>query len=290
MTDLIVTDLHKRYGKKHVLQGINVAFTHGQIYGLLGRNGVGKSTLLRIINNRTLPDSGMVTLNDQTVIDNETAQNRIFLMSDATLYPAEQKVAWQFKMTKAMFGGFDDALATRLVQAFHVDTTQRLGRLSTGYKTIVKLIIALCVPCDFILLDEPVLGLDAANRQLFYQELLATFSERPRTFIIATHLITEIATLVNQVVVIEHGVVTLDQDADELRAKGQMVTGPAAAVHDWLGTTQILRTTSLGGMITAYTIDAPIEKPLPAGVRLEALDLQQLFIELTREAGETVES
>lgn len=290
MTDLQITDIHKHYGKKQVLQGINVTFTQGQIYGLLGRNGVGKSTLLRIINNRTLPDSGTVTLDGQPVFDNEAAQNRIFLMSDAMLYPAEQKVGWQFKMTKAMFGGFDTALAAHLVQAFHVDTTQRLGRLSTGYKTIVKLIIALCVPCDFILLDEPVLGLDAPNRQLFYQELLATFSDRPRTFIIATHLIGEIATLVNQVVVIEHGEVTLDQDADELRAKGQMVSGPAAAVHDWLGSTKILRTTSLGGMITAYTIDAPIEKPLPAGVNLDALDLQQLFIELTRGAGDKVEN
>ncbi|MFD1430797.1 ATP-binding cassette domain-containing protein [Lacticaseibacillus mingshuiensis] len=282
MTELKVTNVAKHFGRKNVLSGINVTFTDGQIYGLLGRNGVGKSTLLRLLNNRLLADRGQITLDGASVVDNEAAQNRIFLMSAEMLYPAEQKVSWVFKITKQLYGDFDDALAAHLVSVFHVDTTSRLSRLSTGYKTLVKLIVALCVPCDFVLLDEPVLGLDAPNRQLFYQELMATFTDRPRTFIIATHLIEEISQLVNRVVVIERGVVTLDQDADELRQRGKMVTGPAATVRDWLADVKVLRTNALGGVLAAYTLDAPLEKPLPAGVTMEAMNLQQLFIELTR--------
>lgn len=104
-----------------------------------------------------------------------------------------------------------------------LDPHQRFRKLSTGYRTIAKLIIALCVPCEFVMLDEPVLGLDANNREIFYQELANTFASKPRTFIIASHLIEEIENLVTHVFVLDGGTITLDEDVADLTAKGRVL-------------------------------------------------------------------
>ncbi|WP_125702336.1 ATP-binding cassette domain-containing protein [Lacticaseibacillus daqingensis] len=285
MSELKFKHVTKQYGDQAVLKGVDMTWAAGHLYGLLGRNGVGKSTLMRIVNNRTFATHGSVLLDGTSVVENEAAQNRIFLMSDAMLYPADRTVAWVFQITKALYGDFDDTRAAHLTRVFKLDPNQRLGRLSTGYKTIAKLIVALCVPCDFVLLDEPVLGLDAPFREQFYQELLATYTERPRTFVIATHLIEEIATLIDHVFVLADGRITLDEDTESLMAKGRVVSGPAGLVRDYLSGVNVLRTRSMGGMLTAYTLDAPLETPLPAGVTLEGMDLQRLFIELTAEVG-----
>lgn len=275
----------RNFGRKQVLRGVNMTWAAGQLYGLLGRNGAGKSTLMKIVNNRLFPTAGKVLLDGKSVTENAAAQNRIFLMSAATLYPGDSRIAQLFTLTRQMYGSFDDQLAAHLVQAFGLDPHQRLRKLSTGYRTIAKLIIALCVPCDFVMLDEPVLGLDANNREIFYQELAATFAKRPRTFIIASHLIEEIENLVTHVFVLDGGTITLDEDVADLAVKGRVVTGPAALVREWLSGTCVLRTVQLGGMVTAYTLDAPLEKPLPTGVSVDGMDLQQLYLELTRTGG-----
>ncbi|WP_225048585.1 ATP-binding cassette domain-containing protein [Lacticaseibacillus kribbianus] len=282
MSEIKFKNVTKRYGNKQVLRGVNATWEAGKIYALLGRNGAGKSTLMRIVNNRTFATSGAVTLDGKSVVENEAAQNRIFLMSSAQLYPADRRLSWLFALTRRMYGGFDDALATHLLDAFELHDTAKIGQLSTGYQTIARLIIALCVPCDFVLLDEPVLGLDAPARELFYQELLATYAERPRTFVIATHLIEEVADLVENVNVLAGGEIVLAEDVATVLAKGRIVSGPAGLVTDYLRDTPVMRKQALGGMLTAYTLDAPLERPLPAGVTLAGMDLQRLFIELTR--------
>ncbi|MFN1208801.1 ABC transporter ATP-binding protein, partial [Enterococcus lactis] len=82
---------------------------------------------------------------------------------------------------------YDVDLQEKLVKEFRLDVNQKLNKLSTGYQSIVKIIISLCVPCKFIMLDEPTLGLDARNREIFQSNLIETYSENPRTFVISTH-------------------------------------------------------------------------------------------------------
>lgn len=286
MSMITIAQVAKRYHQKPVLQDVNLTLAADQIYGLLGRNGAGKSTLMRIIANRTRIKSGTVTLDGESVFENERAQNRIYLMSTAKLLPQEEKVSKLFKLLKMMYGEFDLDYADRLAQAFDLDTTSKLRKLSTGYQTIANLIMALCVPCDFIFLDEPVLGLDANHRELFYRALTETYSARPRTFVIATHLIEEVSGLLNHVFVLADGKITLDEDVDVLQQRGRQISGPAALVQDYLQGVPVLHTTRLGGMMTAYCLQTPLERPLPAGVSLDGMNLQRLFIEVTRKPGD----
>ncbi|WP_390407175.1 ATP-binding cassette domain-containing protein [Lacticaseibacillus jixiensis] len=286
MSELVITDIHKDFAGKPVLTGVTTTFQEATIYGLLGRNGVGKSTLMKIINNRLRVRRGTITLDGESVFENERAQNRIFLMSDAKLWPSGIKIKQLFKLVGELYGSFDTKLAAELARKFRLNVDERLGKQSTGYQTIANLVVALCVPCDFVFLDEPVLGLDANHRELFYQEFLATYAMRPRTFVIATHLIEEVSGLLSHVMVIDRGQVRLDEDTETLQQLGRVVSGPAALVEDYLTDVPVISSTRLGGMLTAYTLHAPLQRPLPADVSLDGIQLQRLFIELTKDGDE----
>lgn len=276
-----VNGVKKSFGKKSVLRGVTLTVEPERIYALLGRNGVGKSTLLAMINNRLLPSGGTITMDGENVIDNEGIQNRIYLMSDANYFPGDKRVEWVFKTTEALFGGFDHHVAARMVQNFGVDVHAKVRSLSTGQTTIMKLICALAVPADYVLLDEPVLGLDAANRELFYDEILRVFGERPRTFVIATHLIEEIAQMVDHVFVIVDGQTAVDADTEELLGTARTLTGTISTVHAATAGLTVLRHKDIGNMRTAIVAGVPADFTAPADVDISGVDLQSMFIALT---------
>lgn len=172
MNAIKVTHLSKQFGKQTVLADISLTIEPNTIYGLLGRNGAGKSTLLNLITNRLPSPAGMVTIGGVNVTNNDALLNRIYMMSEANLYPSRMPVSEIFKLTADLYQGFDKDYADALVAKFELDPRTRFNKLSTGYRSVMKLIIALAVDVDYVFLDEPTLGLDANHRQLFYEELI----------------------------------------------------------------------------------------------------------------------
>ena len=285
MKKIEVHDLHKSFGKKRVLDGINLTIEPNTIYGLLGRNGVGKTTLMRIIANQAFPTSGAATDENGTSLqDNETLLNDVYLASTASTvspYPTGVNIDWVLKTTAHFYPKFDMPNAQRLLKKFGLDPKAKVAKLSTGMRTLLQDIVALCMPCRFIFLDEPILGLDAPNREAIYDELLATYGDRPRTFVIATHLIEEIANLISHVFVIADGKVLLDQDSDELSRVARTVSGPVAAVDAYLNGHIRLHTKSRGTISTVTLVNGLPDGPVPDGVLISAIPLQDLFITLT---------
>ncbi|MGO3899296.1 ATP-binding cassette domain-containing protein [Lactiplantibacillus argentoratensis] len=265
-----------------VLDNLNLTIKPNTIYGLLGRNGAGKSTLLNIISNRIFADSGTVTMDNETMRDNDHTLGKVYLMSEVNLYSERSRVKQLFKTTALLYGDFDDAHANKLAQTFGLDLNARFGKLSTGYRTIFKLIIALCVPADYIFLDEPVLGLDANHREIFYQELIETYSDHPRTFVISTHLIEEIANLIEHVFVLDNHHIIVDGDVTDILGQSYAVTGPQTDVSTYTDDLNIIGKDHLGG-ITAHYVYGPLDndRPIPDTVTVEHLDLQKLFVNLT---------
>ena len=265
-----------------VLDNLNLTIKPNTIYGLLGRNGAGKSTLLNIISNRIFADSGTVTMDNETMCDNDHTLGKVYLMSEVNLYSERSRVKQLFKTTALLYGDFDDAHANKLAQTFGLDLNARFGKLSTGYRTILKLIIALCVPADYVFLDEPVLGLDANHREIFYQELIETYSDHPRTFVISTHLIEEIANLIEHVFVLDNHHIIVDGDVTDILGQSYAVTGPQTDVSTYTDDLNIIGKDHLGG-ITAHYVYGPLDndRPIPDTVTVEHLDLQKLFVNLT---------
>ncbi|MEA5003310.1 MAG: ABC transporter ATP-binding protein [Christensenella sp.] len=269
----------KRFKEVTALERVNVSFESNHIYGLLGRNGAGKSTLLNLVTNRLFPTEGFVCADDMPVIDNDKALSLISYMGEDTLYDPSIAVRRIFEWTKLFYPSFDMDYAYGLAKKFSLDPKKKIGKLSTGYRSIAKLILTLASGAAYLLFDEPVLGLDANHRQLFYDELLKRYADYPCTVILSTHLIEEVAGIIDRVVIIKDGGILLERDTEDIQKMGFTVSGPRDAVAAWCEDKNILGTQELGGLMLAHILGERTDTP-PV-LTVTPLDLQQLFIHLT---------
>lgn len=279
-TGIEIKGLTKRFGRTCALGDVSLCFKPGKIYGLLGRNGAGKSTLLNLISNKLFADGGEVLIDGQRACENDRAQSRVYHVGDKFLLPDSMRVSEAFILTGRFYPGFDRENAGRLCEAFGLSQKKKLRALSTGYYTIFRLICALCVNTPYVLIDEPTIGLDANNRELFYTELLKSYAAKPRTFIISTHLIDEAAGMFEHVVIIDRGQVLVNEGCEELLASGYTVSGPAGFVDNYAAGKNVIGEDVLGGMKAAYILGERDEAG-SAGLEFSSLDLQKLFIKLT---------
>lgn len=277
---LEIKGVTKSYKKTQALTDINLDFEEGKIYGLLGRNGAGKSTLLKIITNRIFADSGSITMNGKSVFENDKIQSRIYLMNENSLYPQKMKIKEAFKWSKEFYPDFDMKYALKLADAFKLDINKRVHALSTGYNSIFKIIIALSVNTPFVFLDEPVLGLDANHRDLFYKLLVEKYAENPFCCVISTHLIEEVSSVIEDVIIIKEGKVIKNQPIEEILQSGFTVSGNAAKIDEFIKDKNVIGTDSIGGLKTAYILESNV-KNIPDELEISPLDLQKLFVQLT---------
>lgn len=278
---IVINQVSKNFGPVQALQNVSLTLEEGKIYGLLGRNGAGKSTLLNILTDRIFPNGGSVTLDGAPVHNNDRALSKMYLMSEPSCYPESMKVKDAFRWTQRFYPGFDRDFAWNLAGAFELNVGAKVSKLSTGYTSIFRLIVALSVNVPYVLLDEPVLGLDANHRELFYKTLLARYTEHPFTVVISTHLIEEVASLVEDVVIIHRGQVLKNGPCEELLRQGYTVSGPRSLVETYIQGKRLLGADCLGGLESAYLLGTPDRAGLPQGLELSGLDLQKLFILMT---------
>jgi ABC-2 type transport system ATP-binding protein len=280
MQGIVLENLSKRFGDNTALDRVSLTLEPERIYGLLGRNGAGKSTLISSITSRIVPTSGHITIDGMSAFENDAAQGRVYAMGEARYMPDDTRVYQLFATTQLFYPGFDMDYALRLAGRFKLPVKKKLKGLSTGYATIAKLVAALATDAPYVLLDEPVLGLDANHRELFYRELLDNYSRRPRTFLLSTHLIEEIAGLIEHVIILHGGKVLLDRTAEEAKAMGYSVSGKAQDVDAYCKGRDVLTMETLGGLKTASLLGAP--RDVPPALAVTPLELQQLFIRLTQ--------
>ncbi|EKF50596.1 ATP-binding cassette domain-containing protein [Lactococcus garvieae] len=278
--NLRIKEVSKIYGKKNVLDNISINIEPQKIYGLLGNNGAGKSTLLNIINNRIFSTTGQIELLGEKISDNEKYLNKLYLMSEDDLYPSKIKINSLFKLTEKFYGSFDWDLAHQMLEEFELDSSKYLNKLSTGYRSITKLIVALCVPCDYIFLDEPVLGLDANHREIFYNFLLETYQDRLRTFVISTHLIEEISNILERVIILDKGKVIADEDVEDMLKGAYILSGSTDEVEALLDNVHVLDKELLGGATTVY-IKGNLTRKNLGNIKVTPMNLQDYFKKVT---------
>jgi len=278
---LTISNVSKNYKEKKALDNISLTFEPKTIYGLLGRNGAGKSTLLNVINNRIIPSQGNILLNKEKLSDNESSLNHVYLMSEDNLFPSTMKIKEMFQISEKFYGSFDWELANQMVDAFELNTKTSFKKLSTGYRSIAKLIVAFCVPCDYVFLDEPVLGLDATHRELFSSFLVDAYDKRPRSFVISTHLIEEISNMLEQVIVMDHGKIEENSSIEYLLTQIHSLSGPTEIIDEVINNIHIINKESLGDFTTIYT-KGELPNNLPNKISVSPLSLQNYFIQLTK--------
>ncbi|MEG1998122.1 MAG: ATP-binding cassette domain-containing protein, partial [Clostridiales bacterium] len=174
-----VRAVSKSFGTTQALQDIEIEFADNCIYGLLGNNGAGKTTLLNIIANRLYGDSGQVLIDGESVYDNDLLLGRLFMVGDSNLYPEDMRVSKALTITKLFYPNYDYEYALNLAERFGLNIHKKINSLSTGYSSIYRLVLALSVNTPYLLFDEPVLGLDAQHRDMFYKLLIEKYAQHP---------------------------------------------------------------------------------------------------------------
>ena len=271
----------KRYGATTALDNVSVKFGGGIVYGLLGANGAGKTTMMNLITNRIWADEGEILIDGESAPGNDRALGKVYMMAEANLFPDSMKVDGALKLTRSFYPTFDMDYAMSVAEKFALPTKKKVKALSTGYASIFRLTLALSVNCPYVIFDEPVLGLDAQHRDLFYRLLMEKCAEGEQTVILSTHLIQEAAKLIGHAVIIKNGRILRDADAEELSGAAYQVSGPAAAVDNYLRGRHVLSVNSLGGLKTACVEGAP--DGAPEGLEISGMDLQDYFIGLMNE-------
>ena len=282
---MLKTDrLCKKFGKIDALKNVTLSFSENGIYGVFGRNGAGKTTFLNIITARTFADSGAVFFGGKDIVryPQLIAENCCYLQ-EKNYFPARFRIKRLLDYGKATFPNFDEKYAEKLCARFKLDTDRKYGDLSGGYRSIFKIVLGLAARTGVTVFDEPVLGLDAVARDMFYLELIEEYSENPRLFIISTHLIEEFSRIFNEAVIIRTGEVILQESVEDLLLKVFYVSGRAALVDDFIRSRQVIHTESVNDLKMAVIKGELNGEKRVSGLNFSPITVQNLFISLTND-------
>jgi ABC-2 type transport system ATP-binding protein len=275
------TALGRRYRDQVALDDVSLAVGPGTVTGLLGRNGAGKTTLMRIVTGLEFPTVGAVRVFGEAPAENDAVLRRMVFVREEQAYP-DIRVCHAIRAASWFYPNWSQDLAQQLLTDFDLPRRRRIRKLSRGMRSAVGIVIGLAARAELTLFDEPYAGLDAVARQLFYDRLLAEIAERPRTVVLSTHLIDEVADLLEHVVMLDHGRVVVDAPADDVRGTAMTVSGPATAVEEFVAGRPVWHWQRLGAR-ASVTLAGPLDVAAQARARalhlsLEPLSLQQLLV------------
>ena len=209
-------NVNKQFGNKKILKDINLTIPKGKIIGLLGKNGTGKSTLIKLINDLLTPTSGEVLVNGKPV--GVESKKVISFLPERTYLDKSMTVEQVITYFEDFYDNFDSKKAKKLLKDLDLDTKQKLSKMSKGMQEKVQLVLVMSRKADLYILDEPLGGVDPATRDYILDTILTNFNEGA-SVIISTHLIADIEKILDEVIFIDKGKIILQSSADHLREK-----------------------------------------------------------------------
>lgn len=273
--------LTRQYGGEFALEDVTLDVEAEAITGLLGRNGSGKTTFMRLVSAQEFATAGTVSVFGQSPVENDAVLRRIVFVREDQVYP-DFTVENALTTASWFYPNWSQELADELCADFQLPTKRRIRKLSRGMRSGLSIVLGLASRAELTLLDEPYAGLDAVARHIFYDRLLADFMQHPRTILLSTHLVDEVADLLEHVVMIADGRVVLDAPADDVRGQAATVTGPTTMVEQFISGRHVWRRQVLGTR-TSVVVSGPFDDSEKAyaknlNLTVEPLSLQQLMV------------
>lgn len=213
---LEIKNLYKNYGEKQVLNNITLTVPQGKIIGLLGKNGTGKTTLIKLINGLLTPTEGEIIFEGEKI--GPQSKLNIAYLPERTYLDKNMTINETLKFFKEFYSNFDIDKAKDLLKKLDLDENQKIIKMSKGMQEKVQLVLVTSRKADLYILDEPLGGVDPATRDYILDTILTNFNEGA-SIIISTHLISDIERILDEVIFIDKGEIKLISDADELRNK-----------------------------------------------------------------------
>jgi ABC-2 type transport system ATP-binding protein len=213
-----IQDLHFAYKKKKVFTGLNLSLQAGHIYGLLGKNGTGKSTLLRNIAGLLFPDQGKVKVLNY----NPGQRNPVFLqelfMVPEEFYLPNVSIDKFIACNASFYPKFDHNQFRTYLKEFEIPTDNKLQQMSYGQKKKVLISFGLACNTSLLLMDEPTNGLDIMSKSQF-RKVIAGAIDESKCIIICTHQVKDMESLIDRITVIDEGKILFDQTVDSITSK-----------------------------------------------------------------------
>ena len=209
-------NLCKSFDNKIILKDVNLSIQKGRIVGLLGKNGMGKTTLIKLINDLLTPTSGEVLINSET--PNVNSKRVISYLPERTYLDKSMKVSQIITFFEEFYDDFNKEKAIKLLKDLDLDINAKINKMSKGMQEKLQLILVMSREAELYILDEPLGGVDPATRDYILDTILSNFNEGA-SLIISTHIISDIERILDDVIFIDKGKIILTSSADDLRKK-----------------------------------------------------------------------
>lgn len=209
-------NLSKSFDNKKILKDVNLIIPRGKIVGLLGKNGQGKTTLIKLINDLLTPTSGEILIKGKH--PGVESKKIISYLPERTYLDKEMKIIDTLNYFDEFYDNFNIEKAKKLIKDLDLDINQKISKMSKGMQEKLQLILVMSRDADLYILDEPLGGVDPATRDYILDTILSNFKEGS-SVIISTHLISDIERILDEVIFIDRGKIILTAPADELRKK-----------------------------------------------------------------------
>ncbi|MGE0813274.1 MAG: ABC transporter ATP-binding protein [Vicinamibacterales bacterium] len=289
--DLETDDLHKTYGAVAALRGLTLQVPRGSICGLLGRNGAGKSTALKVLVGLTHPTSGRARACGLDVTDPASGvaiRRRIaFVDEDRSLYDG-YRVDEMIRFTAGFFPGWRRDLDQRYRRAFGLPGDRPVKALSRGMRAKLALLLAFCRGADVLILDEPTSGLDPVAADEVLQALVAHVGSGGGTVLVSSHQVADIEQVADRIAIVDRGQTVLSGELDDLRDTVRRVqvvfTGEAPdARFTSPGAARIRREGRVLSVLALSDVDEVVAEARalgPASVDVSPVPLKELFLDV----------
>lgn len=273
------------------VDGLDLRLAPGKIHGLLGRNGSGKSTLAATLAGFREPSSGRVLIEcdefgeAREPYEDAAVTSRVCLIRESGDLMGNPPVKNVLGLASALRPYWDADVAGELMDKFELSPRQKVQKLSRGKKSALGVVLGIASRAPLTIFDESYLGMDVPSRNLFYDALLADYTEVPRTIVLSTHLVSEVSSLLEEVVILDRGRLVTQSPVDSLRGRGAAIVGPAAMVDELTADLMVLAEQRLGGTKSVTVLgdldDTLLAKARSAGLEIGPVGLQDLFVHLT---------
>ncbi len=216
-------NLTKRFGKVNAVDHVSLKIQNGQIFGLVGTNGAGKSTFLRLCAGVLKQDEGEILMDQRMIYDNPEAKEKLFFVPNDFYFFPNSTAADCADYFAGVYQTFEKERFHKLVKDFGLDPTRRIAEFSKGMKRQVALLLGLCAGTDYIFCDETFDGLDPVKRQAIRSLLAEGMEDRGLTPVLTSHNLREIEDLCDHIGILHEGGVLLSEDIESMKLEIQKV-------------------------------------------------------------------
>ncbi len=289
MNEIIIKaeNISKSYGKKPVVRGLNMNVHRGNVYALLGNNGVGKTTTIKMLVGQMVPDSGSISVFGLDPVKHgvEVKQRTAYVAEIMKVYD------WMtledlFKFVKSFYPAWNDERCARLTRTFELPLNQKMKDFSRGMYAKGTLLAAICREPDLLVLDDPCLGLDTVSRRNFMEMLVDSLEDYEKTVVLSTHLIQEAAGIVDRAGIMNHGRLVVEEDTAVLQDRTRQLT-VAAEQEKLLPELKVINRRDVGSELLLTVagdekeLGAALQKINGLTFKLDAMSLEDIFLAYT---------